>query len=177
MNKAIVLITGTSAGRSKFNKIAKETCWVWSASPRDYLCKVSNNKFYWNGDKDDNFFKFITDLSNLVNTSYEFEKKYIDELVEKFRQTDDEVKTSYDEHGNQKTFNRFLLVIQDISKEFTEELKDDEGGFQIHITRRDLHTNIENHDLTLFEDDLDFEEQVQKTLNVLLDYKKEKELV
>lgn len=169
MDKAIILISGTPQGKTSFEKIAKETCWLWNANACNFLGKISK-QFYWDGERSERQNKFIGDLLTLVNSNFDFERKYIKNIAEKFIADTSEVKT---EQSSKKNFERFLLIIHGISKELIEEIEGEFGAFQLHITSRKQSTNIEGHDYCLYEDDDNFVEEANRVIRVLTNTKKE----
>jgi len=66
-----------------------------------------------------------------------------------------------------KIFTNFILIAHGVSKELISILKDEYGVYQIHISRRDLNSNIELYDLVLYEDDENFEEEVIRVVTTL----------
>lgn len=165
MNKAIIILTGSSTGRAKFNEIAKRTCWLWSINPKNYLTNTAKN-LYWNGDRDNNFYGFISGLLESSNSAFNFEENYIAEKLEKFHQDADD----YKRNENNITFSKFLLVIEGVSNKLIKKLEDEEGAFQLHIAQSQ-NTNIEKHDYTVFETSNTFCEDVERVINVLTNEK------
>lgn len=168
MNKAIIVLTGSTTGREKFNEIAKRTCWLWQVNPKNYLANTARG-LYWNGDRDNNFYKFISNLLDLSNSAFDFEENYIAEKIEKFRQDADE----YKRNNDNVEFLKFLLVIDGISNQLTKKLEEEEGAFQLHIAQSPV-TNLNKHDYVLFETSDTFCEDVERVINVLTN---DKELV
>lgn len=165
MNKAIILLSGTPSGKSKFIETAKNSSWLWNINPRDFLGAKSNS-FYWDGERTDEYYKFSNELLKLVNKYFEFEEKYLKEKIEKFQSDYSETKTN-----KEKVFNKFLLIAHGISKDIVPMLKNEYGVFEIHVTRHDLNTNVELHELILYEDDANFESEVERYINVLTNSK------
>ncbi len=168
MNKAIVVLTGTPEGKSKFDAVAKKSCWLWNSNPKNYLTKIAKDKFYWDGEKNEKYFQFIAEQFQLVNKYFGFEEIYIGDLIEKFTQNENEQMSLKSDNGEEQVFNNFLLVIHGLSKELTTKLKEDQGVFQLHISNRKLNTNIENHDYCLYDDDENFDEEVNRFINILM---------
>jgi hypothetical protein len=162
MQKAILLLTGSPSSKNEFDRIAKETCWVWAVNPNNRLSDISKSLF-WDGERTEEFQKFLHKFRTLVNEHLEFEEKYIKSMIEKFLADEDSVKVSPDS----KTFSKFLLVIHGLSNSLYQVLKDEYGAFQIHVSSRSLNTNIESHDLCLYEDDDDFEQKVNGLIDSL----------
>jgi hypothetical protein len=142
MNNAIVVLSGTPRARLRFNKVAKKSCFVKNVN--------AGNRFSKNGLE-------IEEINALGS-------------IEDFLQDDrEEITVSIEE--NLKTFSRALLVLHWISCELTEKLKETSGIIQLHVTSRNLPTNIEYHDFVLYEDDLNFESEVQRVIDILTNTK------
>jgi hypothetical protein len=138
MNNAIVVLSGTPRARLRFNKVARKSCFVKNVN--------AGNRFSKNG----------------------LEGEEINALgsIEDFLQDDsEEIMVSVRE--GVKTFSRALLVLHWISCELTEKLKESSGIIQLHVTSRNLPTNVEHHDFVLYEDDLNFESEVQRVIDIL----------
>jgi hypothetical protein len=166
MNKAIIVLTGSPEAKVKFDEIAKRDYFVWNANSKNRLTKIDKDDLYWNGVKDKSYHEFIDEFLDLVNRYNQFENKYIGELIEKFTQDDCDQRIIKDVLGNEKVFDNFLLVIHGLTKTLTEELKDQEGIFQLHLGDK-KNTIVENHDYVIFEDEENFEAEVLKVLKVL----------
>jgi len=166
MKKAILVLSGDPTGKNKFNEIIKETCWVWSVNSKNHLGRIAKNELFFEGERDEKYNKFISDFFKLVNDNFNFEEKYIKELLEnKFLQDNDEYKT--DTEG--KKFDRFLFIIHGLSsKELLQELESEYAAMQIHISSRELNSNVESHDKVLYHDDEDFRAQVENLIEILV---------
>ncbi len=165
MKKAILILSGTPSGKNEFDKIAKETCWIWHTNSRNHLGKVSKKDFFWNGERDEDYEKYLSEIFPVLNKYFNFEEKYFRDLLDnKFLPDNDEVKT--DQEG--KEFQNFLFVIHGLSKALVPVFEEEYGAFQIHISSRNLNSNVENHDKVLYEDDVDFKEQVEDLINTLV---------
>jgi hypothetical protein len=162
MKKAIIIASGTPEGKNKFDEIVKKSSWSWNVNFKNYLGSLSKN-FYWSGERDETYYKFIVELSDLTNRYFSSEEKYLREKIEKFNSDDSEQKIGEDG----KVFTKFILIIHGVSRDLVDMLESDYGLFQLHISRRDLNTNTESHDYVLYEDDENFEEEVERVLNVL----------
>ena len=172
MEKAILLISGSPSGKSKFIETAKKSSWCWNCNAKDFL-GTKTNSFYWNGERDEEYYRFTYEFLELVNRYFRFEEKYLKNKIEDFLKDDSPNKLSKD--GT--VFDKFLLIAHGVSRELVSTLKDDYGVFQIHISRRDLNSNAESmNDLVLYEDDENFEGEVNRVVNVLTD-NKQKEIV
>lgn len=161
MNKATILLSGLPEGKSKFIENAKKISWCWNVNPLDFLSTKSNG-FYWDGERNEEHYKFLREFLGIVNKYYMFELKYLKEKIEKFLSDENEQKLSGD-----KIFTNFILIAHGVSKELVSILKDEYGVYQIHISRRDLNSNIELYDLVLYEDDENFEEEVIRVVTTL----------
>lgn len=161
MEKAIILLSGTPDGKNKFIDIAKSASWLWNINARDFLGSKSSS-FYWSGERNEDYYKFTSEFLGLVNKYFEFEEKYLREKIERFLSDDSTEKR----HGD-KSFEKFILIVHGVSKNIVQTLMSDYGVFKVHISRRDLNSNIESHDLTLYEDDENFDEEVAKVINTL----------
>jgi hypothetical protein len=162
MDKSIVIISGEQHGKKKFNKIARERCFVRNV-----------NVFNQIQDKTKKF--IVANNECEVEDQYcRYENQNIGEQIERFQQDDSEEKTvSIGECI--KTFTKSLLVLHWISPELTEGLKESEGAMQLHIASSDSETNIENYDIVLYEDTVDFIEKVDKFLDAVLNCNTQKE--
>lgn len=159
MKKAIILLNGTPEGKNSFNFVLKEIAWVWSINPKAYVADKAK-LFHYDGVGD--IEEYVGEHLKLVNSKFDFEKKYLSDNISRFNADDDEVKT----HGN-KSFDTFVLVAHGVSRDVVEYLKSEFGVFTIHISRRDLKTNIERYDTVLYYDDEDFSIQVNRAIHVL----------
>jgi hypothetical protein len=142
MNNAIVVLSGTPRARLRFNKVARKSCFIKNVN--------AGNRFSKNG----------------------LESEEINALgsIEDFLQNDsEEIMVSVG--GSVKTFSRALLVLHWINHELTEKLKETSGIIQLHVTSRNLPTNIEYHDFVLYEDDPNFESEVQRAIDILTNTK------
>ena len=166
MKKAIILLSGTPQGKSKFDEITKETSWVWNTNPRNYLGALSKN-FYWSGERNEQYYKFTEELLTLTNRYFNFEEKYLKEKIEKFNSDDSLIKILREEGQLEKKFDRFILIIHGITKDLVEMLESDYGVFKLHISRRDLNTNVKEQDYVIYEDDPNFKEEVERVLRIL----------
>jgi hypothetical protein len=168
MKKAIVILTGQAEAKNKFDLLVKNQSWVWAINAKNELSRASKNHLFWDGERTEEFHKFLGIFLELVNEYFNFEEKYIRSMVEKFLADEDEYKLlTPRDGGEQKKFDKFLLVIHGVNKELVQTLEEEYGAFQLHVTTRELNTNIENHDFTLYADDEDFQEKVENTINIL----------
>lgn len=165
MKKAIIVVTGTPDGKNKFNEIAKESCWIWHVNAKNHLGRIAKNELFSDGERDEKYNRFISDFFRLVNDNFNFESRYIMDLLEnKFLQDTDEIKTA-----DGKSFDKFLFVIHGLSsKELLEELESEHGAIQIHISSRELNSNVETHDKIYYYDDVDFEQQIKNAIEKLV---------
>lgn len=171
MNKAIIILTGIPEGKNKWDDIVKKTSWVWGVNPKNALARIAKNNLFWDGERTEQYSKFLSEFLSLVNLNFQFEEVYTRKTIEKFLKDEDEYKIDVD----QTKFNNFLLVIHGTSKTLSTKLKDEFGAFQIHVTSRILNSNVEpHHDFILYEDDENFESEVERILSGLTqDTKKE----
>lgn len=160
MKKAIILLSGTPSGKSKFIEIAKKESWIWNINSRDFLGTKAPS-FYWDGERNENYYKFLGEYLKLVNKYFDFEEKYLREKFDKFSSDDSEFKSSGD-----KQFDKFVLIAHGVSKELVSTLESDYGVFKIHVSRKDLNSNIEP-DLVLYEDDENFEAETIRFIETL----------
>jgi len=164
MQKAVLILSGNPSGKNEFDRIAKETCWVWHCNSRNHLGKISKS-FFWNGERDEKYEKYISEIFPILNDYFDFEENYFKDLLNnKFLPDSDDVKTSEDG----KEFRKFLFVIHGLSKSLVQVFEEEYGAFQIHISSRSLNSNVENHDVVLYEDDPDFREQVENLIDTLV---------
>jgi hypothetical protein len=166
MRKAIVVIAGDSSSKTKFDQIAKTQHWVRNLSSHNFLTKIAKDKLYWDGEKGQLYYKFISGFSSLVNECFGFERNYINEEIEKFNQHDCDKMIFKDLFGVEKGFETFVLVIHDLTKELTEELKNSEGIFDLFVTSHKTEKDDFQHDFVI-ENDSNFEEKVLRTLKIL----------
>ena len=97
-----------------------------------------------------------------IRKYFYFEARYLKDQIEKFLSEDSESKTD-----KVKKFNTFLLIVHGVSKELVSELESEYGVFQVHISQRNLNTNIELYDTVLYEDDDNFENEVNRVIRIL----------
>src|SRR5689334_10048428 len=171
MQKAILILTGTPPAKNSLATIVKKTCWCWNASAKNRLAEIAKENFYWTVDaRDETYHKTLAALYSMVNQTFDFERQYLLQLVERFNAFDKD--KMVDAAGNE--FTKFLLIVHGISREMTKELEEYEGAMQVHVTSRSLNTNILEHDLVIYEDDPTFEQDVNKIIEQLTNSKKEK---
>lgn len=147
MNKAIVLISGTPSAKSKFIEYAKKTNWIWNIPLQSFLGS-RKNEFYWDGESREYYQSFTHEFFALIH-------KY-------FMADDSEVKIS-----KGRVFNRFLLVVHGVSDSLVSTLEEEYGVFKIHISNRERKDNVELYDVILYEDDENFEDEVNRVVDVL----------
>ncbi len=150
MQKAIVLLSGSPTAKERFIELAGNTNEIVSVNAKNYLGTKAES-FYWNGNKDESYYEFISDFSKLTNKHFDFEKKYLKEELDRFQA--DEGLTD-------------LLIIHGVSKDLVELLKSEYGVFKIHIELKNQEAGIGLNDLILHEDD-DFDKNVMQTIGVL----------
>ena len=153
MNKAIVLLSGTPSTKSKFIEIAKKSNWIWNIQLQGFLGS-RKDEFYWDGETGEYYQSFTHEFFALIY-------KY-------FMADDSEVKIA-----KNKIFNRFLLVVHGVSDSLVSTLEEEYGVFKIHISNRERNDNVELCDVILYEDDDNFEDEVNRVVDVLT---KEKEM-
>jgi hypothetical protein len=91
--------------------------------------------------------------------------------IEAFLQDDSDEKVINTDRCT-KVFSRALLILHYIGRELTEVLKETNGIIQIHITNKDdLSTKIEDYDVVLYSDDPNFENEVQRVIDILTNTK------
>jgi hypothetical protein len=163
MKKSIIILSGTPEGKNKFDEIAKKTSWIWAINPNNRLGDISKNSLFWDGEKSESFQKFLSEFRQLANKYLDFEASYVRSMVEKFLSDDDAVKVSPDG----KKFEKFLLVVHGMRNDLYPLFEENYGAFQIHISSRSLNTNVESHDLCLYDDDDDFEQKVDELIGSL----------
>jgi hypothetical protein len=168
MKKAIVILSGESGSKNKFDLLVKNQSWVWAINAKNELSRASKNHLFWDGERTEEFHKFLGIFLELVNEYFNFETKYIRLMIEKFINDTDEFKLlTPRDGGEQKKFDKFLLVIHGVNKELVQTLEEEYGAFQLHVTTRELNTNIENHDQVLYSDDENFESEVNRVIDIL----------
>jgi len=69
-------LTGKGTGKSKFIESAKKISWIWNVNPLDFLSTKSNG-FYWDGERNEEHYKFVREFLGIVNRYYMFELKYL----------------------------------------------------------------------------------------------------
>jgi len=159
MDKTIILLSGTPSGKAKFDSLARRGNWTWNVNPKNKLSDESRS-LGWDGVVDDAHHRFIAEYIALLNKHLSYEKKFLEEKISSFKADESESKSLRD---SEEKFTRFMLIIHGVSKFLVEELQKEHGAFKIHITRRDLNSNvIPVSDFVLYEDDPDFEKQVLK---------------
>jgi len=161
MKKAIILLSGIPEAKTKFINEVYKSNWVWNINFRDFLGAKAKG-FYWDGERDENYYNFTLEFLKLVNNHFQAEGKYLAEKIDKFLADDVETK----EHEG-KIFNNHILIAHGVSKELIPVLEAEYGVFKIHVSRKDLNTNIEIHDLVLYEDDDNFETEVNRVIQTL----------
>jgi hypothetical protein len=162
MKKAIVAISGSNSGKRRFSEVAKRASWLWEVNPVNSLTDVSKSRFYWDGERTDKYDEFMFELHSRVNSVFNFDEKYVTESIFKFNADESE----YKEIGGNR-FEKFLLVIHGINDKLINKLREDYGVFQLHITSSNIKTSEGNHDYILYEDADTFEEDIERTINVL----------
>ena len=165
MNKAIILLSGLPSAKTKFIEESKKSNFLWNCNFRDFLGTKANG-LYWDGERDENYYGFTLEFSRLVSKYFRAEEKYLKEKIEKFLADDSEEKKI----GN-NVFTNFLLIVHGVSKELVSTLESEYGVFQIHVSRRELNSSIELYDIVLYEDDENFESEVQRVISVLTNNK------
>lgn len=172
MKKAIILLSADlQSSNDRFTEEARKISWVRNCDPRGFLGSKANG-FYWDGEENQHYYDFTLEFLGLVNKYFYFEARFLKEKIEKF--LSDDYETKKDRNG--KEFDTSLLVIRGVSNELVNELESEYGAFRVHVSQKDLNTNIELYDTVLYEDDEDFGEEVNRVINVLTD-NKQKEIV
>lgn len=179
MKKAIVVLTGTPTGKNRLSEIILRKVWKWDINPKNLLTKIAREKFYWKGERNEEFYKFLSEMFSLVNKNFGFEENYILDYIRLFENDKDEEKLLLDKETGevQAKFENFLLVIHGISKELTTRLKDEFGALVVQVTDSELNTQVYNtdgsqktdfdFDYVLYENDADFVTEAEKLLSVL----------
>jgi len=173
MNKAILLLSGNPSGKTSFINTIKKSAWIWNINHKDYIAKIARNYLYYTeGERDAEYYTFIESIARVLNTQYNFQQVYVEEMIRKFLSDESEYFT--DKDG--KKFDSFVLVIHGLGKDTVKFLKENYGAFHLCISARILNSNIEIYDTVLYEDDGDFEAQSIRTLNILTNNGKDKKL-
>lgn len=147
MNKAIILISGTPDSKKKFVDLAKKEVWLWNVDLHNFLGSKKNG-FYWDGDRSQDYNNFTIEFFAMVY-------KY-------FMLDDSEFKLNV-----KRTFDKFILIVHGVSKELDTKLKDEYGVFRILITQSDETVNMSLYDLILFDDNENFELEVNRVVSTL----------
>lgn len=164
MNKAIILISGSPASKNKFLQIAKKNSWVWNVNFNGFLADALRG-ILADQEKDEKFYKFVSDLKQLAIRNFDAERKYLLEKIKNFREDGDTKKTD----GN-NFYENFILIIHGVSKdsELLEELKN-EGAYRISLSKREYNTiPSEMIDMTYYEDEETFEDDIEKFLKIIM---------
>lgn len=140
MNKVIVMLSGTPQGKNALSELLKQQAWVWDINPKNALGAEMKNpnrqsplnfnpKFYWNGERDATYYKYLSDWIKILNKHFDYEAQYIEEKIQSFNDDTDEEKKSLEG----KTFNNFVLVIHGISPQLIDQLKEEHGALRVII--------------------------------------------
>ena len=164
MKKTIIVLSGSPEAKNKFAEIVKDMAWVWSINAKDFL-RENLRLFYWDGSRTDEINKLVVEQLELFNEKFDFEKRYLVDKITKFNEDDSEVKVK-----ENKTFDKFVLIAHGVSKNFLPFLQEVYGVFKIHLSKREYNSNekFANDFTILYEDDADFNIEVNKLIEVLV---------
>lgn len=164
MKKTIIVLSGSPEAKNKFAEIVKDMAWVWSINAKDFL-RENLRLFYWDGSRTDEINKLVVEQLELFNEKFDFEKRYLVEKITKFNEDDSEVKVK-----ENKTFDKFVLIAHGVSKNLLPFLQEEYGVFKIHLSKREYNSNekFANDFTILYEDDADFNVEVNKLIEVLV---------
>jgi hypothetical protein len=160
MKKAVIVIQGVNEGKTTFSLITKneehkfrpeDGFWIWEVNPNNVL-GVAAKTLGSSGIRDNPYYDFIGELKILANKYWDFEAKYIDEMVNKF-------------NGNDKVD---LLIVHGLDNDLVSSLKADYGVFTLMITSsRSTKDFTKDFDKVLVWDAETFAEDVVQFLNIL----------
>lgn len=164
MKKTIIVLSGSPEAKNKFAEIVKDMAWVWSINAKDFL-RENLRLFYWDGSRTDEINKLVIEQLELFNEKFDFEKRYLVDKITKFNEDDSEVKVK-----ENKTFDKFVLIAHGVSKNLLPFLQEEYGVFKIHLSKREYNSNekFANDFTILYEDDADFNVEVNKLIEVLV---------
>lgn len=161
--KAIILLSGDPQTKNKFIDMVESIAWIWNINPKNKLRNNLKSNFYWKGDKTEEVEKFISDQLVSYNELFDFEKSFLAEKIKAFNDDDSEVKTHED-----KTFDKFVLIVHGVSKSLVPFLQEEYGVFKIHLSKREYNSNENLNDYTvLYEDDENFTIEVNRIIEIL----------
>jgi len=84
MEKTIIVLSGNNEGKTTFIDVVKANdYWVWNFNFRNLLSMLSH-KLGWDGERDNNYCQFVSDLTTLANNHFNSEEWYIRSMIEKF---------------------------------------------------------------------------------------------
>jgi hypothetical protein len=150
LEKVIIILTGVNEGKNKFIDTIKENgWWTWNVNSSNRLSSLSY-ELGWNGEHNKNYFDFIQKFKQLANTYFDFENKYIDNLINKFM-------------GNEKAN---ALIVHNIDPEKSKSLQDAyQNCYSIHITDGEMQ-NAEYCKMLNFKDE-NYVNNVLEVMDVL----------
>ena len=164
MNSSIILLSGTPSGKKNFINIAREDNWVWNLNIKDRLTEVAEKELGYKGERDEAHYKFISKFLSLLDSTYNYQEKFLTEKIQKFLSEERE----YFADSTGKKFHNYLMIIHGVTPKMVYFLKENYGVFQIYVSEKKLNTVGGRFDNILYEDDEDFPEKCKNTLNILL---------
>ena len=153
MNKAIIVLSGTTPSKAKFIETVKKSAWLWNINISNFLGS-RKNEFYWDGESGEYYQSFTHEFFALIY-------KY-------FTADNSETKIA-----KGKIFTKFVLIVNGVDESLLPVLKDQYGVFRIHVSTNEHKYNSEC-DFVICEEDENFESEVNRLISVLTN---EKELV
>ena len=161
MKKIIIVVAGTTP--KPFEDVLRDVAWTWVINPKKLLKPLIQkvSQYVDEGDVEDFTSKVLS-----LRKKYSFERKYVEENIERFKIDESPVK----EYG-EKTFDTFVLCVEDVSLKTLKWLVE-EGAYSIYVGNRETHTEFLGdgkplYDFVLNYDDEDFEISVHRIVNIL----------
>jgi len=108
MKKTIIILDGTSEGKTQFIKFAKDNMyWLWNINHNNVL-SVLTRKLCWGGKRDNHYYAFIEEFEKLCNKYWDFDYEYPIEMISNFLEDE----------------KAFVLVIHNCRKENKDKLQE-----------------------------------------------------
>lgn len=162
MPKTIIVLTGNSYGKNRFSDWLKRNGYedrVWNVNPLNVLALVARKYFYWEGERDSNFYAAMQELIPILDKRFDFRYAHVSKVVDDFNAKPDD------------GMDRILVVHKlDGDKRIIEY----DGALTIHIakdqTEYDKLIQTTEYDKVILSDK-DFDKNVKFLIDVLLSKK------
>jgi hypothetical protein len=84
MRKIVIALNGDPKGKAEFiHTLKNKGFWCWNINHRNVL-SMAANRMGWFGDRDIKYYTFVDEVNKLANEYFDFEKWYINHMVERF---------------------------------------------------------------------------------------------